>query len=1659
MPGQFPEFPAFIRATYDASGDGFAEFVRRGRSAGEQVRDSLRTAEAEIRQFASRAISQPINQSGAFNLGTQEMRAASAAADARAAALRNAANAADALAAREAHLSGAQQAVIQATRAEAAAAETDAASQRERLLVYEQLQAEMNRTAARTGAMIGANHALATSQGVYTNSARASRFAMVQVGQQLQDVAIQAQMGTSALTILVQQGSQLGFAMSQMTGRAAAFGRFIAGPWGTALFLGTAAVGYLTTAMNRSAEAADLAKHATDGLSTAQSALGNLFDLTTGKLRDQSGALREHIELMRLQIQVTAIQLELEGRRQQQEAARLFREGMEPVSIGETIGALGYRGPGGPRGALGVVQRQAEEQRNLLRNIQSAQQAMDAATTGAARTRAAAALQAARDAAIAAARRPGFGTAGGISPEDFIQGVLGDAQGRANQRIAELTRQSLERGQLDPALQNRGRDRRERQDHRPEQAAASLEQIQRLNEQWDEQPRLVDRAVQAVRELDHILTEAQRRKLPRFDEMRAGAEQAQRSIREGLIRQITEGFSEAPKLIQRAGLAIEQLNAAAEHFPQMAPQIEAAGQAVQNALLRPYRDVLENLVQQADQQDLIAQGRSAEAQALGVIRQLEDQLGDIGEERRRTIIAGTVALEEQARQYEIIRGRQQAYLRVSESVRSSLVDIVADPSGTGGALSSITQAFNRLGAEMTVENLFGDIFRRLDDRVTGRDRVREENLNYASAISNLRTEIGTLRDAEAQHRQSLDQVIGSLGRFESAIDSAAAHLSRAPGLVAAAGRVLPGLPVAGPITNTYSQHLARGSHGLDIAAALGTPITTRASGRVLTVGYDSASGYNVIIDHGGGIVSSYSHLIRQSPLRQGQAVGAGQLVGNVGETGHATGPHLHYRVKVNGRDVDPATFRFPEQMAQAAAQLTRAQAALDPVLRGVAALYPRLAQYLPQTVIRRGTARDGRQLEFYPPWESDNPSPGNLTVELFNRRLRGRNLSDSIGLDMLHYLGSRTPQGAAVDPTYRALKDAMIEAIRTANRPWDREAYGQERRAGLAGASYDAWLENNRADAYIRGLVSPRMNPEWQRPGTYTPEMQRIGQQIRQYLQTPADDLATSAAGAATGLRDLNSIIAGLSDVAPGAATSLATVTSNVSAMHETAHSLAVNDNEIPGATITGRRGNIAAATADLDPRQFARLMATELAKRVFGEEFGARIGGAMADALEGAAVGSQYGNLLRGAGVRVPNGLAEGIGALANNLIPGFAQAAGRAMPFIGAGMAITSGLSHLFGIKNHAGGLFGIGGNILIDALTPAKRGSATYGGGTRGNNKAFVTASSEALDSVTATIERIAEAFGASVNVALGHASIGIRNGSYRFDPTGQGITKTKKGAIDFGEDREAAVRAAVLDLIRDGVIEGLRQGSQNLLKATKDIDSGLQKALDFEGVFTDLKRRLDPVGAALDETDKRFKHLEAVFKEAGASAEEYAQLEQLYQLERTDAVKQAGEAMTSALKSLLDDLTVNNDARSLRERLAEAHARYDPLAARVAAGDKSVDYDAFAAAARLVEQLTRQIEGSTNPYFEVLDEITRLTQGALSDQENLISIASARTGVLGGGTAATEPTVSAIDRLGGLLVEQLGGELSAVNDNLGSLIRLASGTGGGSVSSSLLERLNY
>lgn len=456
-------------------------------------------------------------------------------------------------------------------------------------------------------------------------------------------------------------------------------------------------------------------------------------------------------------------------------------------------------------------------------------------------------------------------------------------------------------------------------------------------------------------------------------------------------------------------------------------------------------------------------------------------------------------------------------------------------------------------------------------------------------------------------------------------------------------------------------------------------------------------------------------------------------------------------------------------------------------------------------------------------------------------------------------------------------------------------------------------------------------------------------------------------------------------------------------------------------------------------PRDFLATLTTSVADIFLDKGTAEKIGQGIAGGItksQGAGYGMMAGGLVLGQS-NSPLGSAIG-GAIGEKVL---GKALGKGLE------GISKSLGSLGG---PLGGIIGgIAGGLIGGLMTSTPRASSTIGGvngslgvvSTRGNSAQLRKASSGAAGEAIDSLDRIAEALGATINAANGSVSIGVRKGKYRVDTTGSGITKTSKGAIDFGEDSAAAIRAATLDLIKDGVLEGLRQSTQNLLRQAEDLDSAIQKALDFEGIFTRLKEFKDPVGAALDALDKEFKRLIRISQEAGATEEEMARLEELYGFERIEAMKQAQESFLGSLRDFVKSLETGDNGLSLRSRFTNAQAAYNPLADAIKAGGQ-VDYDKFTEAAQDYLGIAREMYGSQDAYFKVFNEILGLSKQALADQENVVSIASGRPSPFDTPSIDTVPVVQAVDAQSQMMLTQ-SSETNALLAQI--LARLESGGG--------------
>ncbi|HWK34356.1 MAG TPA: hypothetical protein VNR51_11835 [Hyphomicrobium sp.] len=512
------------------------------------------------------------------------------------------------------------------------------------------------------------------------------------------------------------------------------------------------------------------------------------------------------------------------------------------------------------------------------------------------------------------------------------------------------------------------------------------------------------------------------------------------------------------------------------------------------------------------------------------------------------------------------------------------------------------------------------------------------------------------------------------------------------------------------------------------------------------------------------------------------------------------------------------------------------------------------------------------------------------------------------------------------------------------------------------------------------------------------------------------------------------------------------------------------NDND---GTILVTAQRLERGVAGMTPDGYAHLMARAVVKPlidelgdVLGPRLAEQIGGVMQGALYGFATAGSTGGILGGL-----QGLNQqfGDGLLGRNLASLFGSNLGTMLQGAQSGSMI-SGLAGAFGIGlsgtgSQLGGAIGsiipgvgsvigaIGGGILGKIIGGLFGGSKKYGTAqltgttlsTYGKGDGRAQGAGTLGGAVQEGLARIADQLDAQIGSYL--VSIGTYKDSYRVNTRG-GTGKLggysgswaeinqRYGLYDFGDDQGAAIAFAVLDALKDGAIKGISAGAQRLLQQGGDIEKAVQDALDFQSVFSRLKALKDPVGAEMDDLDREFERLKTLFTKAGASTQEWSQLEELYWLERDQIIKEATERELGTLKGFLSELTSGNSALSLRDRKAAAVADYTPLANRVAAGDTTA-YDDFVEAARALLDIERQLSGSQQGYFDLLNQVTGLTQGALDG--------GAGAGFAGRNTPFGMPpadnagVIASIGDTNALLQTLVSG-VDAMNKNMGTLIDL-------------------
>lgn len=265
---------------------------------------------------------------------------------------------------------------------------------------------------------------------------------------------------------------------------------------------------------------------------------------------------------------------------------------------------------------------------------------------------------------------------------------------------------------------------------------------------------------------------------------------------------------------------------------------------------------------------------------------------------------------------------------------------------------------------------------------------------------------------------------------------------------------------------------------------------------------------------------------------------------------------------------------------------------------------------------------------------------------------------------------------------------------------------------------------------------------------------------------------------------------------------------------------------------------------------------------------------------------------------------------------------------------------------VKKASATIEGVGGRAVLDAV--------------KGNSASFKRAATGMANSLIAGLTSAADALGGTIaDFAI---SIGKRNGSFRVDPTGQGRTK---GMPKFKTEQEA-INFALKTAIEQGAIAGLKASTQALIKAGDDVQAQLEKAVRFEGVFKDLLRETNPLQASLNDLEMEMVQLRRIFDEAGASAAEYAQLEELFAIKRKKAEFEAGRPRRELEIALME--AQGDVAGALAaKRALELEAMDENL--------RSIQQQVWAAedATKAANEYKAALEGVTD---SIVDEIKRL-----------------------------------------------------------------------------------
>ena len=237
-----------------------------------------------------------------------------------------------------------------------------------------------------------------------------------------------------------------------------------------------------------------------------------------------------------------------------------------------------------------------------------------------------------------------------------------------------------------------------------------------------------------------------------------------------------------------------------------------------------------------------------------------------------------------------LRGSNAALIQENASYREATGTLTAQ-------IESLHSAINDLGDRARVDPVTARAMDKLPAQIKNQGGTSVEE---ASALLTPNVAVSSTENTFGMLRNVLSSLESHLSIVRSTVEKREALLNATPSIWPVHGWLSAGYGVRpDPFTGESDFH-----PGIDISAEKGTPILATADGIVELAEPSGDYGNLVVIDHGFGLVTRYGHLSKFA-VSSGQQVKRGDVIGYVGATGRATGPHLHYEVLANGKLMNP----------------------------------------------------------------------------------------------------------------------------------------------------------------------------------------------------------------------------------------------------------------------------------------------------------------------------------------------------------------------------------------------------------------------------------------------------------------------------------------------------------------------------------------------------------------------------------------------------------------------------------------------------------------------------------------------------------------------------------------------------------------------------------